>query len=84
MSFRLGTSSSAKMQVVVQAFWPQLFHAAGISHCTEATIGRLRAKAVRALGHGKAGASPLIRLSWLGISCFWIRVFFGCGSSFAT
>ena len=63
---RLQAAEPLKSQVIVQALWPKIFHAPGINSCPGTVIQKLRTTAARALGHGKAGAQPLIRLSLLG------------------
>ena len=59
-------SAFQKEQLIVLQLWPHLFYAAGILHVTAVQFQKLRTAAVRSLGHGKAGASPLVRLSCLG------------------
>ena len=61
---RMAGHSTQKEMLIKQAIWPRIFHASGILHATEGHIGKLRTCVVRALGHGKAGASPLIRLGY--------------------
>ena len=61
---RMAGHSTQKEMLIKQAIWPGILHASGILHMTEGHIGKLRTCVVRALGHGKAGASPLIRLGY--------------------
>ena len=60
---RIACSAAQKELLVKQAIWPKAFHASGILHVTETQLSKLRTQVTRALGHGKAGASPIIRLS---------------------
>eukprot|EP00435_Cladocopium_sp_Y103_P011684 s5032_g3.t1 len=54
-----------KAYVLRQALWCRAFYAIGISLLPWREVQQLRTKAVRALGHGGAGASPAIRLCLL-------------------
>ena len=54
-----------KILVVYQALWPRIFHSACISDLGTAHIQQLRSAAVKALGHGKAGANQGIRTTTL-------------------
>ena len=57
--------SAVKAFLLRQAFWSKAFHAVGISLLPWRVIQSLRTKAVKALGFGKAGAHPGLRLSLL-------------------
>ena len=57
-----------KEQIIRQAFWPKALHAAVITPMPRRHLASLRTKAVRALGHGNAGAHPGIRLCLLSSS----------------
>ena len=54
-----------KHLILVQAFWAKAFHAIGITLLPFTEVTKLRTKAVRALGHGHAGANPGLRLGLL-------------------
>ena len=56
---------SIKQFLLRQAFWPKVFHAIGITLLPFKWISSLRARAVRALGFGQAGANPGVRLALL-------------------
>ena len=62
---RSSSPTAIKQLILRQAFWPKALHAVSISLLPLAEIAQLRTKAVRALGHGKAGAHPGIRLGLL-------------------
>ncbi|CAJ1440712.1 unnamed protein product, partial [Effrenium voratum] len=62
---RANSPTRCKQLVIYQALWPRIFHSASISDLGTAHIKQLRTKAVRALGHGRAGAAPAIRLGLL-------------------
>ena len=57
--------SHVKEYVLRQALWAKAFYAVGVAPLHWKIIQQLRAKAVRALGHGLAGANPGLRLSLL-------------------
>ena len=62
---RSWASNFQKGTILIQAFWAKAFHAIGITLMPWADVARLRTKAVRALGHGRAGAHPGVRLALL-------------------
>ena len=62
---RLRAPGLCKTHVLVQSMWPKIFHSAPIEDFSLQLIKQLRTAAVRALGHGNAGANPAIRLSLL-------------------
>lgn len=49
--------------VLQQAFWPRALHGVSVCLLGPSHIATLRTAAVKALSHGAAGASPLIRMS---------------------
>ncbi|CAJ1335304.1 unnamed protein product, partial [Effrenium voratum] len=59
---RANSPEPCKQRVIYQALWPKIFHSASISDLGIQHIKQLRTKAVRALGHGRAGAAPALRL----------------------
>ena len=54
-----------KGQIIRQAFWPKAFHGSSICRIGHTHLQKLRTLAVRALGHGKAGASPEVPFFYL-------------------
>ena len=54
-----------KICLIVQALWPAVVHAAAIDYCPPHVISSLRTSTAKALGFGKAGAQPLVRLHLL-------------------
>ena len=62
---RSSSPAAIKQLILRQAFWPKALHAVSISLLPWAEIAQLRTNTVRALGHGKAGAHPGIRLGLL-------------------
>ena len=62
---RLAAPGHLKEYILRQALWPRAFHAACICPFAWSSIVSLRTKATRALGHGRAGAHPGIRLTFL-------------------
>ena len=56
---------SVKFLLLRQAFWSKAFHAIGITLLPFRLVGSLRTQAVRALGFGRAGAQPSLRLALL-------------------
>ena len=62
---RSSTSGYTKELILRRAFWPKALHGICITPLPWRFIKSLRTKAVRALGHGKAGSHPGVRLSLL-------------------
>ena len=59
---KLDADLTLKQHILVTMFWPKAFH--GISVCLlgKNHIDSLRTQALKALGHGRAGAAPLMRM----------------------
>ena len=62
---RSATSAHIKELILRQAFWPKALHGICITPLPWRFVQQLRSRAVKALGHGLAGANPGIRLSLL-------------------
>ena len=60
---KLGADDRLKYMVLQQAFWPRALHGVSVCLLGPSHIASLRTAAVKALAHGGAGASPLIRMS---------------------
>ncbi|CAK9013730.1 Uncharacterized protein SCF082_LOCUS12063 [Durusdinium trenchii] len=62
---KLDAEPGMKQQLLISVFWPKAFH--GISVCLlgKSHVDSLRTLALRALGYGKAGAAPLMRMALL-------------------
>ena len=54
-----------KAHIIRQALWSKAFYAVGITLMPWKQVQQLRTKAAKALGHGKAGANPALRLALL-------------------
>ena len=59
---RLNVDQATKGHVLMAAFWPRAFHGIGICLLGPGHVDKLRTQAVKALGHGRAGASPHVRM----------------------
>ena len=62
---RSAAPSALKCLILRQAFWSRAFHAIGITLFPFRHVGQLRTSAARALGFGRAGAHPGLRLALL-------------------
>ena len=62
---KLDVCPQVKAHIIRQALWAKAFYAIGISLMPWKHVQQLRTKAAKALGHGKAGANPALRLALL-------------------
>ena len=60
---RMEAPDELKRQLLVAAFWPRALHGTAVCLLGASHLASLRTQAVRALGHGRAGAAPLVRLA---------------------
>ena len=62
---RLNCAEWMKIRAIKQAFWPRAFYGVAVCNIGWDLIKALRTKAMQALRHDRAGASPALRLYFL-------------------
>lgn len=60
---RMEVHDELKRQLLVAAFWPRALHGTALCLLGGTHLSSLRTQAVRALGYGRAGAAPLLRMA---------------------